>query len=99
MMQGAASNPKVRQMLSHARKVLGFDVLDLCANGPEEKLDSTEIGLPVLYIAGLAAVESLRSTRPEAAERPGAVAGLSVGEFAALTVAGVMSFEVGLALV
>jgi len=99
MMNGAASNRRVKEMLDYAEKVLGYDVLDVVQNGPEEKLESTEVSLPVLYLASLAAVETLRSEHPEAADRPGAVAGLSIGEYVALTIAGVMSYEDGLKLV
>merc|ERR1712216_923001 len=49
--------------------------------------------------ASLAAKESLKATHAEAAERPGCVAGLSLGEYTALTVAGVLSFEDGIKLV
>merc|ERR1719188_2824878 len=54
-----------------------------------------------MYIGGLAAVEKLRSTlsKPEVVERRQAVAGLSLGEYTALTVAGVMDFETGLKIV
>ncbi|KAK1286114.1 hypothetical protein QJS10_CPB20g00220 [Acorus calamus] len=52
--------------------ILGFDLLDVCANGPKEKLDSTIISQsstflkgvsvqPAIYVTSLAAVEVLRS--------------------------------------
>jgi len=44
-------------------------------------------------------MELLKSTHPSAAQQPGAVAGLSLGEYTALCVAGVFSFEDGLKLV
>jgi len=99
MMSGADSNPRVKEMLAYAQQVLGYDLLDVCTKGPEDKLENTEVCLPALYVASLAAVEVLRKTNPEAVERPGAVAGLSIGEYTALTVAGVMTFEDGLKLV
>merc|ERR1740138_1941933 len=54
---------------------------------------------PAMYIGGLAAVEKLRQTKPDVVERRQAVAGLSLGEYTALTVAGVMDFETGLKIV
>jgi [acyl-carrier-protein] S-malonyltransferase len=99
MMSGAEANPRVKEMLIYAKSVLGYDLMEVCLNGPEEKLESTEICLPAMYVASLVAVETLRARKPEAVERPGAVAGLSIGEFTALTVAGVMNFEDGLKLV
>merc|ERR1719262_767371 len=52
-----------------------------------------------MFVAGLAAVEKLRMERPEAVERVQAMAGLSLGEYTALTAAGVFTFEDGLKLV
>jgi [acyl-carrier-protein] S-malonyltransferase len=92
-MMSGVENPRVKEMLAHAKEVLGYDILNICVNGPEERLDATDVCLPALFIADLAAVETLRSRNPEAADRPGAVSGLSVGEYAALVVAGVLSFE------
>lgn len=51
---------------------------------------------PALYVAGLAAVEKLRSEDPAAVEQCSAAAGLSLGEYCALVFAGALSFEDGL---
>jgi len=99
MMDDAARIPKVQEMLEDAEKILGFDLLEVCLRGPESKLEETGVCLPAVYVAGLAAVEKLRAQKPEAVERPGALAGLSIGEFTALTVAGVWGFQTGLSLV
>ena len=48
-----------------------------------------------MYVGGLAGLELLRKENPEAAEKPRAVAGLSLGEYTALTVAGVFDLETG----
>jgi len=73
--------------------------LDLCLNGPEEKLEQTQYTQPCMFIGGLAGVEKLRKEKPECAAHPTFVAGLSLGEYTALCVAGVFSFEDGLRLV
>mmetsp|Transcript_29877 Transcript_29877/g.86831 ORF Transcript_29877/g.86831 Transcript_29877/m.86831 type:complete len:680 (+) Transcript_29877:87-2126(+) len=99
MLKDVKEMPIVRDMLEKAKTVLGYDILDLCLHGPEARLESTEFCQPAMYIGGLAAVELLRKDRPEAADRPAAVAGLSLGEYTALTVAGVLDFETGLRLV
>merc|ERR1719367_2346556 len=52
-----------------------------------------------MYIGGLAAIEKLRTEQPDRVEKRQAVAGLSLGEYTALTVAGVFSFETGLKVV
>eukprot|EP00929_Paragymnodinium_shiwhaense_P101295 TRINITY_DN64267_c0_g1_i1.p1 TRINITY_DN64267_c0_g1~~TRINITY_DN64267_c0_g1_i1.p1 ORF type:complete len:591 (-),score=104.14 TRINITY_DN64267_c0_g1_i1:690-2462(-) len=51
------------------------------------------------YLAGWAAYEKLCRDTPDIAQRARAVAGLDLGEFVALAVAGVFPFEVGLELV
>merc|ERR1719401_1087008 len=87
------------KMLESGKKILGWDPLDVCLKGPASKLESAEFSFPVLFIAGLAALEKLKETNPEAASKPGAVAGLGVGEITALVAADVLTFEDGLKVV
>jgi len=89
----------VKAMLEKAHAILGYDLLQVCLHGPEEKLEQTRICQPAMYIAGLAALEQLKQTNPDAVAQKQAVAGLSLGEYTALTVAGVMDWETGLNLV
>lgn len=91
--------PAVKEMLTKAQDILGYDILDLCLNGPESKLEETRYCQPAMFIAGLAGVEKLRQEREEAATRFQVTAGLSLGEYTALCAAGVFSFEDGLKLV
>eukprot|EP00435_Cladocopium_sp_Y103_P032606 s3782_g8.t1 len=101
--------PIIQEMLDKAAKMLDFDLLELCLKGPEselERLDSiwglwprTKACQPAMFVAGLAAVEKLRAEKPEKVERCQAVAGLSLGEYTALAVAGVFDFETGLKVV
>uniref|UniRef100_A0A7S4T2R5 Malonyl-CoA:ACP transacylase (MAT) domain-containing protein n=1 Tax=Alexandrium monilatum TaxID=311494 RepID=A0A7S4T2R5_9DINO len=98
MIKDVAELPRVRQKLTRAQQILGFDVLDLCLNGPAEKLESLEFNGVAMYMAGWAAYEKYLHDDPEKARRVGAVAGLEVGEYVALSVAGVVPFEVGLEL-
>eukprot|EP00746_Dinoflagellata_sp_MGD_P144495 gnl/MRDRNA2_/MRDRNA2_77223_c0_seq1.p1 gnl/MRDRNA2_/MRDRNA2_77223_c0~~gnl/MRDRNA2_/MRDRNA2_77223_c0_seq1.p1 ORF type:complete len:541 (-),score=139.88 gnl/MRDRNA2_/MRDRNA2_77223_c0_seq1:72-1694(-) len=99
MMTGVKDIPAVKEMLDKAKEILGWDVAELCLKGPESKLEDTKYCQPCMYIAGLAGLEKLRGDRPDAVAGPGAVAGLSLGEYTALTVAGVFTFEDGLKLV
>lgn len=99
MMSEASKIPAVADMLKKANDILGYDLLELCMNGPEDKLEQTNYCQPSMYVAGLAGLEMLRSKKVEAVEAPGAIAGLSLGEYTALTAAGVFSFEDGLKLV
>jgi [acyl-carrier-protein] S-malonyltransferase len=91
--------PEAKEMLATAKRILGYDLLDIMLNGPEEKLAQTKYCQPAMYIAGLAAAEKLRQDNASAVERCQAVAGLSLGEYAALQIAGVFDFETGLQLV
>ena len=54
-LQEAKDVPAVVEMLSKAKSILGYDLLDLCLNGPKEKLDDTAFAQPALFVAGLAA--------------------------------------------
>ena len=95
----AAELPSVRAMCDKASEILGYDLLDVCVNGPKEKLDDTAFAQPALFVAGLAAVEKLRAESPETVTRCSRAAGLSLGEYTALVFAGAMSFEDGLRVV
>ena len=88
--------PAVVDMLAKARTILGYDLLDLCLNGPKEKLDDTAYAQPALFVAGLAAVEKLRHESPVVVRDCSMCAGLSLGEYCALAFAGVITFEEGL---
>lgn len=91
--------PAVKKMLETANKVLGYDLLKLCSQGPKEDLDNTIYSQPALFVAGLAAVEKLRAENPKLVESVSATAGLSLGEYTALVFSGAMSFEDGISVV
>jgi len=99
MLDGVKDMPAVKEMLDKAGPILGYDILDICLNGPEEKLEETRYCQPAMFIGGLAAVEKLRGEKEEAVTRASVMAGLSLGEYTALCAAGVLSFEDGLKLV
>jgi len=99
MLEGVKDLPAVQDMLAKAQTILGYDILDLCLTGPEEKLQETKYCQPAMYIGGLAAVEQLRQDKPDMVAKCRQVAGLSLGEYTALTVAGVFDFETGLKIV
>eukprot|EP00931_Biecheleriopsis_adriatica_P008222 TRINITY_DN109439_c0_g1_i1.p1 TRINITY_DN109439_c0_g1~~TRINITY_DN109439_c0_g1_i1.p1 ORF type:complete len:484 (+),score=126.95 TRINITY_DN109439_c0_g1_i1:64-1515(+) len=99
MLDGVKDLPEVKDMLTKAKSILGYDLLELCLQGPEDKLAETKYCQPAMFVGGLAGVSKLRSQRAEAVERPKCVAGLSLGEYTALCAAGVLSFEDGLRLV
>jgi len=99
MLKSCIDMPAVKAMLSKAEKVLGWDLKELCLNGPEAKLQETKYCQPAMFVAGLCAVEVMRDQKRETVERCQAVAGLSLGEYTALCAAGVLNFEDALTLV
>jgi len=99
MLKNLTDIPKVAAMCKTAKEILGWDVLELCLKGPEDKLQETRYCQPCMYIAGLAGLEKLRADRKEAVDCFKATAGLSLGEYTALCAAGVLTFEDGLRLV
>ncbi|XP_072530070.1 malonyl-CoA-acyl carrier protein transacylase, mitochondrial [Salminus brasiliensis] len=92
MGRGLLEYGNVKEMFSVAQKVLGYDLLDLCLNGPEEDLMKTVHCQPAVFVTSLAAVERLNQENPVAIESCVAAAGFSVGEFAALVFSGAMDF-------
>ncbi len=80
-----------------ANRVLGSDLAALCFEGDPEELKRTDQCQPAIYVTAIASWRVLVEQR--AWRTPTAVAGLSLGEYAALTAAGAWSFEEGLQLV
>ncbi|KXZ48432.1 hypothetical protein GPECTOR_28g842 [Gonium pectorale] len=100
MAKDLVSVPAAKELFDKAADILGYDLYKLCVEGPKDKLDSTAISQPAIYVASLAAVEKLRATEGQAAiDSIDVAAGLSLGEYTALAFAGAMSFEDGLRLV
>src|SRR5262245_17403214 len=93
------STPASRALFDEARSILGYDLADICLNGSAERLNSTVVSQPAIFVGGLAALEVLKASEPAAIETCIASAGLSLGEYTALVFAGAMSFRDGLKVV
>jgi [acyl-carrier-protein] S-malonyltransferase len=91
--------PAARALYGEAAAVLGYDLADVCFNGPKERLDSTVVSQPALFVTSLAALEALKAQDPQAAADCTATAGLSLGEYTALVFAGAMTFADALRVV
>ena len=85
----------VRNVLDKVNESVNFDLLDIIFNGPEEELNKTENTQPSILAISFAVYKLLES----AGIRPQAMAGLSLGEYSALTASGVLQFEDAMALV
>ncbi|KAJ4840476.1 hypothetical protein Tsubulata_000388 [Turnera subulata] len=57
----AQSVAAAAELYKRANDILGYDLLEICTSGPKEKLDSTVISQPAIYVTSLAAVELLRA--------------------------------------
>ena len=92
----AAAHPVVDQTLSEAGEILGWDLLKLIRRGPEAELNRTERTQPAVLAADIAV---WRVWQQNAASAPTAMAGHSLGEYAALVAAGSLSFADALKIV
>lgn len=88
MMDAWGDHPVVAATLAEASEVLHEDVGLLISQGPKEALALTTNTQPVMLVAGVAAY---RVWMAETGCSPAAVAGHSLGEYAALVAAGVLS--------
>lgn len=94
----AASNA-VRHAFDVASEVLGFDLAALCFEGPEERLNQTDVSQPAIYVTSIACFRAAREAGKVDPCQVTAYAGLSLGEYTALHLAGAFTFEEGLKLV
>lgn len=85
------ASPAARAVFAAVDSACGWAVSDLCFAGPEEALKETQRTQPALFAASVAAWAACR----EAGLEPAAVAGHSVGEYAALVAAGALTVEAG----
>jgi [acyl-carrier-protein] S-malonyltransferase len=97
--QACESLPVARRLFDEAADILGYDLLAVCVQGPVEKLNSTVISQPALFVCSLAALETLRAAEPAVVNDCVAAAGLSLGEYTALVFAGAMTFPDALRVV
>ena len=91
--------PAAKSLFDEAAEVLGYDLLNLCIHGPVERLNETDVSQPAIFVASLAALESVKANTPEVVLQTTATAGLSLGEYTALVFAGAISFREALQVV
>jgi [acyl-carrier-protein] S-malonyltransferase len=88
MLDAWGDHAAVREAVAEASDALGEDVGALIHNGPKEALALTTNTQPVMLVAGVAAY---RAWLAEGGAVPSVVAGHSLGEYAALVAAGVLT--------
>ncbi len=92
----ASAHPVIEQTFAEASEALGFDLWNLCQEGPEESLNSTENTQPALLTAGVAL---WRLWQEQGGATPAVMSGHSLGEYTALVCAGALSLADGVKLV
>jgi [acyl-carrier-protein] S-malonyltransferase len=91
--------PAARSIFERANAQLGFDLASLCFDGPEDRLNQTDISQPAIYVTSVACFTAAKEAGIVDPQAVTAYAGLSLGEYTALYLAGAFSFETGLNLV
>ena len=91
-----AASPLVDQRLAEASEAVGFDLAGIVAEGPAERLNSTEVTQPALLAVSVGLHDAWLALGGPA---PSMVAGHSLGEYSALTAAGALGFGAAARLV
>lgn len=92
----AGKFPVVENTFRSASEILGYDLWDIAQNGSEEQQRETSITQPLVFVGDLAVWNVWQEL---GYPQPVVMAGHSLGEYAALTAAGALSFENAVALV
>ena len=88
-----AQFPKAKELFERANDFLGYKITDVMFHGTEEELMETKNTQPTVFVYETVLALCQDDVKPDV------VAGHSLGEFAALVIAGAISFEDGLRLV
>ncbi|MDD2709052.1 MAG: ACP S-malonyltransferase [Verrucomicrobiae bacterium] len=84
-------SPAARALFNEADQALGVKLTDVCFTGPADKLTDTSWCQPAIFTHSLAALAAIREKMPDFQFQ--AAAGLSLGEWSALTAAGWIKFS------
>ena len=91
--------PEAQGVYDRANQVLGYDLAALCFEGPEDRLNMTDVSQPAIYTTSVACYHAARAAGAVPTDGSVVYAGLSLGEYTALHLAGVFTFDQGLQLV
>jgi malonyl CoA-acyl carrier protein transacylase len=92
---GAELFPRFAAQVAEADRVLGYSIERLCLEDPDQQLNQTRYTQPAIYVVSWLGWLAAREDGATAQF----AAGHSVGEYAALTAAGVLDFVLGLRIV
>ena len=85
---------ETKKIFKVSDEILGFKISEILLEGSKEALQQTRVTQPAIYIHSVISAMVMENQ-----QTPDAVAGHSLGEFSALTAAGIIDFESGLRLV
>lgn len=93
------SSPVARDIFDRANQIVGFDLSEICFNGPEDRLNQTDVSQPAIYVTSVACFAAAQAAGRIEPGKITSFAGLSLGEYTALHLGGAFGFEDGLKLV
>ena len=89
--------PQAKELFAQANDIVGYDLAQLCFDGPADTLDATTVSQPAIFVVSAALLDVIKASSNLAC--PDVTAGLSLGEYTALYAAGLIGFEDTLRLV
>ncbi len=93
------ASPAARAVFDRADAALDFSISAVCFEGPQEKLNLTDMSQPAILAASTASLAAMRERGELDRGAVVACAGLSLGEYSALVYADAMDFEDAVRLV
>ena len=100
----ADADEEISALYAKASGLAGFDLAEVCFEGPQERLDTTENSQPAIFVTSVACLMALRKGLVSkdfdfSSVSPDICAGLSLGEYTALYAAGAVGFSEAFELV
>jgi [acyl-carrier-protein] S-malonyltransferase len=87
----AAALPECSEVFEQANDLLGYDLKQICFEGPQEELNKSNHAQLGIFVASVAAFRALQSLQPDCSYE--LLAGHSLGEWTALHLSGAVGFE------
>lgn len=91
--------PAAADTFAQADAILGFPLSTLCFEGPAERLNATDAQQPAIFTTSVALFRAAVDRGRVRPDRFAAMAGLSLGEYTALHLAGSLPFDAALRIV
>lgn len=101
MCQWLSAYPQAMELFQRAKSLLGWDVWEVCQEGPASYLTRTDVAQPAVFVTSLAVWSALHELAGAQAEDRVSFVGLghSLGDYSALVACGLISFDDALTVV